>query len=149
MANEASSTNTTPPSPSPPASSITAAAGRSKKATLRCSDGAEFVVSADMIAASSPTIKKTLDENSTSSSSAAVVSLPGVTGAALAHIIAADYLAVDELVDLMCAAVASRLEKSVERVREIFHIVNDFTDEEEEEIRKEIPWAFGDEFDYD
>jgi S-phase kinase-associated protein 1 len=32
--------------------------------------------------------------------------------------------------------------KTVEEIRTIFHIENDFTPEEEEEIRRENKWAF-------
>jgi S-phase kinase-associated protein 1 len=56
---------------------------------------------------------------------------------------AANYLDVKQLMDLCCQTVAdSIVSKSVEEIRELFGIVNDFTPEEEAEIRKENQWAF-------
>uniref|UniRef100_A0A0E0JXJ2 SKP1 component dimerisation domain-containing protein n=1 Tax=Oryza punctata TaxID=4537 RepID=A0A0E0JXJ2_ORYPU len=52
--------------------------------------------------------------------------------------LAADYLAVEGLIDLMCSAVARQLNKPPERLRELFHVVNDFAADEEEEIRREM-----------
>ncbi|XP_019184098.1 PREDICTED: SKP1-like protein 1A [Ipomoea nil] len=58
-------------------------------------------------------------------------------------ILAANFLDVKSLLDLTAQAVANLIEKkTVEEVRKIFNIQNDFTPEEEEEIRKESPWAF-------
>ncbi|XP_019179020.1 PREDICTED: SKP1-like protein 1A [Ipomoea nil] len=58
-------------------------------------------------------------------------------------ILAANFLNVKSLLDLTTQAVANLIEKkTVEEVRKFFNIQNDFTPEEEEEIRKESPWAF-------
>nr|GMD72209.1 SKP1-like protein 1A [Ipomoea batatas] len=58
-------------------------------------------------------------------------------------IIAANFLNVKSLLDLTCQAVANLIEKmTVEEVRKFFNIQNDFTPEEEEEIRKANAWAF-------
>ncbi|KAL3634337.1 SKP1-like protein 1A [Castilleja foliolosa] len=58
-------------------------------------------------------------------------------------ILAANYLNVKSLLDLGCQTVADMIkDKSPEEVRKIFNIKNDFTPEEEEEVRKENQWAF-------
>ncbi|GAA0148450.1 ubiquitin-protein ligase [Lithospermum erythrorhizon] len=58
-------------------------------------------------------------------------------------ILAANYLNIKSLLDLTCQTVADMIkEKSPEEVRKIFNITNDFTPEEEEEVRKENAWAF-------
>ena len=56
---------------------------------------------------------------------------------------AAHYLEIQSLLDLTCQRLAEILtENSVEQIREIFHIKNDFTPEEEKELRSKIEWAF-------
>ncbi|CAM0950863.1 unnamed protein product [Alopecurus aequalis] len=58
-------------------------------------------------------------------------------------ILAANYLDIKGLLDLSCQTVADMIKgKSVEQIRETFNIKNDFTPEEEAEIRKENQWAF-------
>ncbi|KAK4562239.1 hypothetical protein RGQ29_004914 [Quercus rubra] len=58
-------------------------------------------------------------------------------------IMAANYLNVMGLLDLTCQTVADTIKgKTPEQIRAIFNIVNDFTPEEEEEIRRENAWAF-------
>ncbi|KAK9163612.1 hypothetical protein Syun_004514 [Stephania yunnanensis] len=58
-------------------------------------------------------------------------------------ILAANYLDIKGLLDLTCQAVADLMkEMSVEEVRKLFNIENDFTPEEEEALRKENQWAF-------
>ncbi|TVT97410.1 hypothetical protein EJB05_57345, partial [Eragrostis curvula] len=58
-------------------------------------------------------------------------------------ILAANYLNIKDLLDLTCQTVADMIKgKTPEEIRTIFNIKNDFTKEEEEEIRKENPWAF-------
>nr|GLL41321.1 SKP1-like protein 1A [Ipomoea trifida] len=58
-------------------------------------------------------------------------------------IIAANFLNIKSLLDLTCQAVANLIEKmTVEEVRKFFNIQNDFTPEEEEEIRMANAWAF-------
>jgi len=54
----------------------------------------------------------------------------------------ANFLEIDSLLDLSCAKVATMLKgKSVEEIRQTFGIENDFTPEEEEEIKKENAWC--------
>ncbi|KAL6179016.1 hypothetical protein ACLB2K_050532 [Fragaria x ananassa] len=58
-------------------------------------------------------------------------------------ILAANYLNIKELLDLTCQAVADMIKgKTPEQIRETFNIKNDFTPEEEEEVRRENQWAF-------
>ncbi|KAK1306588.1 SKP1-like protein 1B [Acorus calamus] len=56
---------------------------------------------------------------------------------------AANYMVVEGLMDIACRKVADRIRRlSVEEVREVFGIENDFTEEEEAELRRESEWAF-------
>ncbi|XP_047307094.1 SKP1-like protein 1B [Impatiens glandulifera] len=58
-------------------------------------------------------------------------------------ILAANYLEIKTLLDLTCEAVADMIKgKTPEEIRRTFNIKNDFTPEEEEEVRKENVWAF-------
>lgn len=57
---------------------------------------------------------------------------------------AANYLEITELLTVCCKAIAKLMrEKSVEELREMFGIENDFTPEEEEQIRLENSWLIG------
>ena len=57
-------------------------------------------------------------------------------------ILAANYLNIKPLLDLCCLTVANMIKgKTPEEIRKTFNIVNDFTPEEEEEVRREYPWA--------
>ncbi|KAI3836251.1 hypothetical protein MKX03_018030 [Papaver bracteatum] len=58
-------------------------------------------------------------------------------------ILAANYLNIKELLDLTCQTVADMIKgKTPEEIRKTFNIKNDFTPEEEEEVRRENQWAF-------
>ncbi|PIA44413.1 hypothetical protein AQUCO_01700184v1 [Aquilegia coerulea] len=58
-------------------------------------------------------------------------------------ILAANYLNIKSLLDLTCQTVADMIkDKQPEEIRAFFNIKNDFTPEEEEEVRKENRWAF-------
>ncbi|GAB2303640.1 SKP1-like protein 1A [Dionaea muscipula] len=58
-------------------------------------------------------------------------------------ILAANYLNIKGLLDLTCQTVADMIKgKSPEEIRAMFNIKNDFTPQEEEDIRKENQWAF-------
>jgi S-phase kinase-associated protein 1 len=58
-------------------------------------------------------------------------------------ILAANLLDIPCLLDLGCKRVADMIRgKSTEQIRKTFGIVNDFTEEEEHEIRRENVWAF-------
>ncbi|XP_078162307.1 SKP1-like protein 11 [Carex rostrata] len=56
---------------------------------------------------------------------------------------AANYLNIKGLLDLGCHIVADMMrDKSVEEIRELFNIKNDYTPEEEAAVRAENSWAF-------
>jgi S-phase kinase-associated protein 1 len=58
-------------------------------------------------------------------------------------ILAANYLNIKGLLDLTCQTVANMIKgKTPEEIRRTFNIKNDFTPEEEEEVRRENQWAF-------
>ncbi|XP_022762269.1 SKP1-like protein 1A [Durio zibethinus] len=58
-------------------------------------------------------------------------------------ILAANYLNIKSLLDLTCQTVADIIKgKTPEEIRKTFNIRNDFTPEEEEEVRRENQWAF-------
>ena len=57
-------------------------------------------------------------------------------------VIAANYLDIDPLTELSCAKLASLIKgKSAEEIRKKFGIENDFTQEEEAQIREENKWS--------
>jgi S-phase kinase-associated protein 1 len=57
-------------------------------------------------------------------------------------ILAANYLDIKALLDVGCKTVANMIKgKSPEEIRKTFNITNDFTREEEEQIRRENEWA--------
>lgn len=57
-------------------------------------------------------------------------------------ILAANYLDIKPLLDSGCKTVANMIKgKSVEELRQLFNIKNDFTPEEEEKVRKENEWC--------
>ena len=56
---------------------------------------------------------------------------------------AANYLNIKSLLDLTCQTVADMIKgKTPEEIRKTFNIKNDFSPEEEEEVRRENAWAF-------
>ncbi|XP_074275679.1 SKP1-like protein 1A [Silene latifolia] len=58
-------------------------------------------------------------------------------------ILAANYLNIKGLLDLTCKTVADMMKgKTPDEIRKTFHIINDYTPEEEEEVRRENQWAF-------
>jgi len=58
-------------------------------------------------------------------------------------ILAANYLNIKCLLELTCQSVANMIKgKTPEEIRKTFGIKNDFTPEEEEEVRRENQWAF-------
>ena len=58
------------------------------------------------------------------------------------HLQAANYLDIKALLDVGCKTVANMIKgKSPEEIRKTFNIQNDFTPEEEDQIRRENEWA--------
>ena len=56
---------------------------------------------------------------------------------------AADYLNIKNLLDLTCETVACLMKgNTVEEIRKMFNIKNDYTPQEEEKVRGENQWAF-------
>ncbi|RLN41111.1 SKP1-like protein 13 [Panicum miliaceum] len=65
--------------------------------------------------------------------------------ALFAVILAANYLGIEDLLDLGCTAVADKMRgKTPEEVRVALGIENDYTPEQEAEVRRENAWAFED-----
>tara|TARA_R110002050_G_scaffold205573_1_gene341331 strand:+ start:4960 stop:5154 length:195 start_codon:yes stop_codon:yes gene_type:complete len=57
-------------------------------------------------------------------------------------IITANFLDIKPLLDLTCKTVANMIKgKTTEEIRKQFNIKNDFTPEEEEQVRKENAWC--------
>ncbi|KAL7271171.1 hypothetical protein RUND412_006098 [Rhizina undulata] len=57
-------------------------------------------------------------------------------------IMAANYLDIKPLLDIGCKTIANMMKgKSPDEIRQTFNIGNDFTPEEEEQIRRENEWA--------
>ncbi|KAJ4829005.1 hypothetical protein Tsubulata_050511 [Turnera subulata] len=56
-------------------------------------------------------------------------------------LLASKYLDIKDLLDLVCLTVTNMIKgKTLEELGKIFHIKNDFTPEEEEQVRRENPW---------
>ena len=57
-------------------------------------------------------------------------------------VLAANYMNIQPLLDLTCAAVAGVIKgKTPEEIRNSFNIINDFTPEEEAQVREENKWC--------
>ncbi|KAI3864417.1 hypothetical protein MKX03_007772 [Papaver bracteatum] len=122
----------------------------SKMVTLKSCDGETFDVK-ESVALQSQTIKHMIEDDCADNG----IPLPNVTSKILAKfvnvdqatlfdlILAANYLNIKELLDLTCQTVADMIKgKTPEEIRKTFNIKNDFTPEEEEEVRRENQWAF-------
>ncbi|KAF8722914.1 hypothetical protein HU200_022051 [Digitaria exilis] len=63
--------------------------------------------------------------------------------ALFAIILAANFLGIEELLDLGCTAVADKMRgKTADEIRTALDIENDYTPEQEAEVRRENAWAF-------
>ncbi|KAI5010135.1 hypothetical protein ZWY2020_012272 [Hordeum vulgare] len=132
-----------------------AAAEGEKKITLKSSDGEEFIVD-KTVAMESQTLRHMIEDDCADNA----IPLPNVNSKILSKswdaefikvdqatlydlILAANYLDIKGLLDLTCQTVADMIKgKTPEEIRKTFSIENDFTPEEEAEIRKENQWAF-------
>ena len=57
-------------------------------------------------------------------------------------LMASNYLGLEDLKDLLSAKMATMMKgRSAEHIRQTFNLENDFTKEEEEEIKKENDWC--------
>lgn len=64
------------------------------------------------------------------------------SGGLTKHLQAANYLDIKPLLDVGCKTVANMIKgKSPEEIRKTFNIQNDFSVEEEDQIRRENEWA--------
>ncbi|KAI3877249.1 hypothetical protein MKX03_016053 [Papaver bracteatum] len=140
----------------------------SKMYTLKASDGEEFVVE-ESVAVQSQTIKNLIDDDCTDNGIPLPNVTSKILGKVVEYckkhdelkawdaaeflkvdqatlfdlILAANYLNIKDLLDLTCQTVADMIkDKTVEEIRTTFNIINDFTPEEEAEVRKENQWAF-------
>ncbi|XP_036717267.1 S-phase kinase-associated protein 1-like [Balaenoptera musculus] len=62
-------------------------------------------------------------------------------GALFELILAANYLDIKGLLDVTCKTVANMIKGKTEEIRKTFNIKNDFTEEEEAQVRKENQWC--------
>ncbi|KAK3128645.1 hypothetical protein QOZ80_6BG0464690 [Eleusine coracana subsp. coracana] len=128
--------------------------------TLKSSDGEDFEV--EEATMQSQTIKHMIEDDCADNG----IPLPNVTATILSKlleycgswdadfvkvdqatlfdlILAANYLDIKGLLDLTCQTVADMIKGNTpEQIRQTFNIKNDFTPEEEAEIRRENAWAF-------
>ncbi|VAI53302.1 unnamed protein product [Triticum turgidum subsp. durum] len=131
--------------------------GEKKMITLKSSDGEVFQVIeyCKKHVQASPKLADSTDASSSTSTAAAApaedlksfdAEFVNVDQATLFDLIlAANYLNIKGLLDLTCqtVAVADMIKgKTPEEIRKTFNIKNDFTPEEEAEIRRENQWAF-------
>ncbi|KAJ2128697.1 E3 ubiquitin ligase complex SCF subunit scon-3, partial [Coemansia sp. RSA 921] len=57
-------------------------------------------------------------------------------------LLASNYMDIKPLLDLGCKTVANMIRgKTAEEIRSMFNIIDDFTDEEREQIKRENEWA--------
>jgi S-phase kinase-associated protein 1 len=88
-----------------------------------------------------PLISRELSENGVEEWDCKFISIEKVDDL-IDLIVAANFLDIESLVNLGCAKIATIIKgKSVEEIREVFGIQNDFTPQEEAQLREENRWA--------
>uniref|UniRef100_A0A8I5NMQ8 S-phase kinase-associated protein 1 n=1 Tax=Papio anubis TaxID=9555 RepID=A0A8I5NMQ8_PAPAN len=107
---------------------------------LQSSDGEIFEVDVE-IAKQSVTIKTMLEDlGMDDEADDDPVPLPNVNATILKK--AANYLNIKGLLDVTCKTVANMIKgKTPEEIHKTFNIKNDFTEEEEAQVRKENQWC--------
>ncbi|KRY08518.1 S-phase kinase-associated protein 1 [Trichinella britovi] len=113
----------------------------SRRLKVISSDGEAFEVDSKAIKLSK-TVKTMLEDLCTDEGKAELepIPLPNVNSTILKK--AANYLEIKSLLDVACKTVANMIKgKSPEEIRRTFNIKNDFTPEEEEQIRRENAWC--------
>ncbi|KAK1616223.1 hypothetical protein QYE76_021740 [Lolium multiflorum] len=126
----------------------TSSSSAAKTVTLRSSDGEEFVVKADTFAAASVLVRNILEDDCAGGAIPLQQARPG--GQARGRWPPSSTSSsppttskVQRLLDLACKTVADQMRgKTVEEMRAHFMIANDYTPEDEAEVRSETPWAF-------
>ncbi|RHY26913.1 hypothetical protein DYB32_007166 [Aphanomyces invadans] len=126
-----------------------------QKVNLVSQDGDSFEVSREVAVMSELVRTMIADEQD---DEAQEIPLPNVKSTVLSKVIefcshhhnnpmpeiekAANYMDIKSLLDLACAKVASMIKgKTPQEIRETFNITNDFTPEEEAQIREENKWC--------
>lgn len=88
-----------------------------------------------------PLVSSKLTENNVDEWDAAFIEMDKVDDI-IDLVIAANFLDIESLVALGCAKIATFIKgKSVEEIRDVFGIQNDFTPQEEQQLREENKWA--------
>ena len=88
-----------------------------------------------------PLVSKELSENGVDDWDAKFIELSNVDDL-IDLVVAANFLDIESLVNLGCAKIATLIKgKSVEEIRDVFNIQNDFTPQEEAQLREENRWA--------
>ncbi|KAK4711268.1 hypothetical protein R3W88_005781 [Solanum pinnatisectum] len=109
-----------------------------KLVTLKTSDGGEFKLD-EVVAVRSEVIKNIVQEVDCTSNVIPFLILLETFDVLLAT----NFLDDKQLKEVIIQEFADRIkEKPIEEICEVFGIVNDYTPEEEEEVRRENAWAF-------
>ncbi|WMV14915.1 hypothetical protein MTR67_008300 [Solanum verrucosum] len=111
-----------------------------KLITFKTSDGEEFKLNEAVAVRSEVIQNRVQDVDSTSN----VIPLSNVDGKTMTKVVQYWKKYSEEgLKEVIIQEFADRIKgKPIEEIREVFGIVNDYTPEEEEEVRRDNAWAF-------